>query len=141
MPTTASWAPFSSHGTGGSLLSPLRVLPSIAAAALVAVAISCAASARPTTYIAPSDATIVGETRDSPDRAHQDIFVTNRSSAPIVITTIILSECDNLSPDCGTKPVRRLVSPLQRVLLITVGPKDPSRWYTFRYSWTWEIAH
>jgi len=117
------------------------VLPSIATAAVVAIATSCAATARTTTYIAPSDASIVGETRDSPDRVHQDIFVTNSSSAPIVITTIILSECDNLSPECGAKPVRRLVSPQQRVLLITVGPKDPSRWYSFRYSWTWEIAH
>ena len=114
---------------------------SIRKAAFVAIAAACAASPRATTYVAPSYATIVGETEDSPDKVHQNIFITNRSSEPVVITTITLTDCDNVAPECGVKPVRRLVSPQQRVLLMTLGPKDPSRWYSFQYSWTWEAAH
>lgn len=120
---------------------PGLVFRSTATSVLVALATSCAGATRTTAYVAPSYATIVGETQDSPDRVHEDIFITNRSTEPIVITSITLSDCDNLSPDCGVKLVRRLVSPQQRLLLFTVGPKDQSRWYSFRYSWTWERAH
>ena len=124
------------------MVHSVRHIPPLAAAVLATLlALSCATATRQAAYVAPSYETIVADPEESADRVHQDFFIANHSTVPVVITSFQLTDCDNVANLCGARHMRILVSPGQRVLVATIGPEDRSRPYNFRYSWTWDVVH
>ncbi len=101
---------------------------------------SCATTTRQTAYIAPTYETVVAEPEESPDGVHQSIYIVNHSTVPVVVTSFQLRDCDNVANPCEAKHMRTLVSPGQRALVVTIGPIDRDRAYSYHYSWTWDAS-
>ena len=102
-------------------------------------AVSCA-TARQTVYVAPSNETVTAETVAGYDGIRQLVYVTNSSTVPIVITSIQLRDCENVRNRCEVARLRVPVGPGQRALLATIEPENRERAFTYRYSWSWEVA-
>lgn len=106
-----------------------------AAAALVLAA--CAAPATQRVYVAPTHESVTIGTEASMDGRGQHIWAHNRSSVPIVITSLQLNSCENIRNRCEVQRMERELAPGQRIRLTTVLPEDPNRPNNFRYAWTW----
>jgi hypothetical protein len=93
----------------------------------------------PSQRIAPSEQTIVAEVDPSIDG--QSIYIENRSTASITITSVHIYECLNVaSPPCTLIPLQIRIGPGQRKRIAFVRAADRERAYSYRYSWTWGAA-
>jgi hypothetical protein len=106
----------------------------------ILLAASCATATRQRVYVAPSYETIVADPEASYDGIHQQIYIFNHSTVPVVITSFHLTDCENVANRCELKRLRILINPNQRMLVATIGPEDRDRAYNFRYSWTWDTV-
>jgi len=109
----------------------------------LALALGCAAAGpRPRLapgapgYIAPSERTVLANAEVSVDA--QEIFVQNNSSAVIVVTSVNVLECKNVTP-CGLVTLRDEVDPGQRRKVLSIRPVISTEAFSYRYRWSWSV--
>ena len=66
------------------------------------------------------------------------IYVNNRSSVDIIVTSVRLTECENVQGSCSVIKKKVRLGPGSRVLVHRVRPRYPDQNFSFRYSFTWE---
>lgn len=105
--------------------------------------LACASSGSPATlspnapgYVAPTATTVVAGVEPSSDAA--EIYVQNNSSAVIVVTSVTITNCVNVTP-CGFISLKDRVEPDQRRELTMLRPLSGDRGYTYNYKWTWSV--
>jgi len=104
---------------------------------LLVVTTACSGGRVPE-YVAPSNETVEAGTEMNYGGDGQFVYVINHSSAPVTITGLQLTECENIKNRCDPMQLRVHVAAGHRENLVTVQPKNPSRAYTFRFRYTWE---
>ncbi|MBI3790992.1 MAG: hypothetical protein HY275_08945 [Gemmatimonadetes bacterium] len=65
------------------------------------------------------------------------IYVENRSSVPINVTSVTLRNCENIKQQCGTLPIRRTVEPDSKTMVLRVEEKMPAQGHGFSYTVAW----
>ena len=85
-------------------------------------------------YRAPSRFTIQGEVEPSFDV--QELFITNNSSASIMVTSVQITDCVNVEP-CGLLPQQIRVDPGQRRHLFDLKAANAAETYSYKWSYTW----
>lgn len=93
------------------------------------------------TFLAPSQSTINArlESTYSGEGAH--VVVLNGSTVGVVVTSVTLTDCENIRNRCETVRLRVPLAPGQRKQVLTVTRADPNKGHSFRYSWSWEAAN
>ena len=92
--------------------------------------------------VEPNDKTIV----DFIDRGEHSLnphvlWITNRSSVPIVVTAVTLRDCENAGVACGQPlPMEVTIAPGQRRQVLRVKPASESGPMRFDYSFAWRRA-
>jgi len=111
---------------------------------LAAMAAGCAAShpvpqLAPGTpgYREPSRFTIVGESEPSYD-VHE-LFITNSSSASVIVTSVHVTDCVNVEP-CGLVSLHLRVDPTQRRHVLSVKPVMTTDTWSYKWSYTWSTV-
>jgi hypothetical protein len=73
------------------------------------------------------------------DRA-ETLEVQNNTSWTIKITHLQLLDCENLAQPCSDMPLNLLLGPFESHEVLTLGPADKDKAYTFRYQYWNEIV-
>lgn len=111
-------------------------LRTLAAAAILVLG-ACAAPATERVYVAPTNDNVSIGLEAAMDGRGQHVWVQNRSTETIVVTSLRIYDCENIRNRCEVQRMEREVAPGQRMRLATVQPDDPDRPSNFRYGWTW----
>jgi hypothetical protein len=107
-------------------------------AAVVAIALPAHAQKKSTAFIAPNDQTITSWVEESQgERAAHVIWVRNASTVPIQVFAVSLRDCENVRGSCGTMNVKTKVAPGGRTILKRVEPRDPTKGFGYRHSFSW----
>ena len=106
---------------------------------LIALTVACSTGRIPT-YVAPSQEAIEAGTEMNYGGDGQFVYVINHASVPITITGLHLIDCENIKNRCDPMQLRVQVAPGRRENLVTVKADNPSRAYSFRFTYTWEPA-
>lgn len=110
-------------------------------AMLCATLLAACASSTERVYVAPSNDTVITSLEASYDGRGQQIYVTNLSSVPIVVTSLHLRECKNIRNRCEVRRMNVLVEPgKRRQIELVEYDRTGTGGSTFRYSWSWEQA-
>ena len=88
-------------------------------------------------YVAPTASTVV--TGVQPTSRSAEIYVQNNSSAVVVVTSVTIINCVNVTP-CGFLPLKDRVEPNQRREIAMLRPLSSDEAYTYKYTWTWSAA-
>ena len=67
------------------------------------------------------------------------IYIINRSSQQIIVTSIRLMECENIQGSCGVRRLKLRVPAGGQTMVQRVRPRDPDQPSGFRYTYTWEL--
>jgi hypothetical protein len=67
----------------------------------------------------------------------RQVYVINGSSHSIVVTSVRLTDCENIQ-NCGTNRVKMTLGPGGRIMVLRVRLRFPDRSSSFRYTFTWE---
>lgn len=88
-------------------------------------------------YIKPSQSTVLTGMRSSANS--QVIYVQNNSSAVVVVTSVTITDCVNVTP-CGFLPLHDRVEPNQQRQVEIIRPASRDERSSFNYKWTWTVA-
>jgi hypothetical protein len=69
-----------------------------------------------------------------PDQS-ESINVQNNTSWDVKVTHLQLVECENLAQPCADLPLEVVLGPFESRKLLTLGPADPRKPYSFRYQY------
>ena len=108
-----------------------------ATVALVAAASGCAPKGQ-TVYVAPTDDNVSARLEAGYDGRSQHVVVENRSTVSITVTSVSLTDCENVKTRCEVHRMREAVPPGVTRRVMTVQAENPGRGHRFRYNWTWE---
>lgn len=100
--------------------------------------LSCA-PAMQRVFEAASNETVTTRLEATYDGRGQYVVVENRSTQPVVVTSLNLRECENIKNRCGVTRMRLRVAAGETRRITTVQVADPNRAFNFRYGWTWEV--
>jgi hypothetical protein len=104
--------------------------------AVLVVLAGCAAKVE-STFVAPTDRTVVSRLEPGGDgRTH--IVVYNNSSVAVVVNGVTLSGCANVKNRCELIRLRVPIKPGQRRSVLIVSRNRAEQGHAFRYSWSWE---
>ena len=108
----------------------------VAVAALLAATPVCAtAQAR---YVAPDETTIRSTMEAVPGRANSKVVrIQNLSTVPIVVTQVVLINCNNVEFVCGMNKMESTIEPGKRKTVLKVEPAVESRAVSFSYRFQW----
>lgn len=110
------------------------------AAVAVLAAAACASGAQQV-FRAPSNDTIQSGSEMSFGGDGFNVYVTNESSEPIVVTGLRLYECENIKTRCDeTVPLKVRVDAGRRLNVYIVRVDNASRASHFQFHYTWERA-
>lgn len=98
---------------------------------------ACGARAEPV-FVAPTDATVTSRLEVADEGRGQYIVVHNRSTVEITVTSVTLSQCENVRNQCQTTRLRVQVPPGRERRVAMVRVRSFDRPHGFRYAWTWE---
>jgi hypothetical protein len=82
--------------------------------------------------------TVEGELDTSIGNGDHMIYVNNRSSVEIIVTSVRLSDCENVQGSCSVIKKKTKLGPGSRVLVHRVRARYPDQHFSFSYSFTWE---
>ncbi len=85
-------------------------------------------------YRAPTHFTIVGDVEPSIDV--QELFITNNSSASVIVNSVHITDCVNVSP-CGLVELQIRVDPTQRRRILDLRAIDTSQAWSYNWSYSW----
>ncbi|HJU68234.1 MAG TPA: carboxypeptidase-like regulatory domain-containing protein [Gemmatimonadaceae bacterium] len=109
----------------------------------LAFALGLAACSAATTtqraYVAPSNETITSDTevRQENPPTHL-IYVENRSTVPVRVFSVTLSNCENIRQPCGPKRANLRIGPGERLVAIRVEPDNPQRAFSYNFNYSWQ---
>ncbi len=110
-------------------------------AAAVVLAVSACATARQQIFRAPSDDTIQSGSEMSYGGDGFNVYVTNGSSVPILVTGLRLYECENIKTRCDeTVGLKVRVDSGRRQNIYIVRIDNVSRASHFQFHYTWQQA-
>lgn len=115
-----------------------RCFTSSALLGMMVLASGCAAKATERVYVAPTDQTVTARLEAAMDGRGQYVYVENRSTVPVTVTSLHLRDCENIKNRCEVTRMRLKLAPGQRQQIGTVRPANPDAGHNFRYSFTWE---
>lgn len=121
-------------------LDPMRRRFALALAIAAALPGACRTAAP--VVVPPTDKNIVDvlERGESARNMHV-LWVTNRSSVPIVVTAVTLLTCENVDQPCdGPILMTRPIAPGHRVVVLRVRPKYESNSFSYDYTFAWRRA-
>jgi hypothetical protein len=119
----------------------MRSVALLGAALALAACASVAPSAAPESpreNVAASDESVTIGLEAVQGGQGSHVWVANRSSVAVVVTSLTLSECQNVDVPCRRQEMRHELRPGRRERLLTVTPRDVNRNHHFRYHFTWE---
>lgn len=105
----------------------------------VLLAAACAGN-RNGPFVPASSLSVRSGTDITPLGDGQYLYVENNSSEPIVITSVVLLDCENTRPHCGRSAFRVRLQPGERRNVVTVRADNAGRPYSFRYTYAWEAV-
>lgn len=82
---------------------------------------------------------VVGSLEESGGGGEQLVYVSNRSSQAIIVTSVRLSDCENVQGSCGAHRMKTRINPGSRVVVQRIRPRFPDKGIGFRYTFTWEV--
>ena len=105
--------------------------------ALAALLLACAPTAQ-IAFIAPTNQTVTSETevREGSAPAHL-VFVTNRSTVPVIVFGTRLTACENVRQACGTHQANLRIGPGQRLLVFRIEPASHDLGFSYRFGFSW----
>lgn len=112
------------------------------ATALLVLSAACATAAPapegPREEVPASDETVTSGLEPVQGGLGSHVWVENRSSVAVVVTSLTLADCQNISNPCTRREMRHELRPGRRERLLTVTPHDLNRNHHFRFRFTWE---
>lgn len=117
--------------------SPAMLVAALALAACARAAPS-AAPASPREHVAASDESVTIGLEAVQGGVGSHVWVANRSSVAVIVTSLTISDCENVGIPCRRQEIRHELRPGRRERLLTVTPRDVNRNHHFRYHFTWE---
>jgi hypothetical protein len=118
--------------------SPQRLRPSaiplLCAVALCTCASSSGGGAR---FVAASSETVVRVTEERQSEVAHVIYVENRSSEIVRVTSYRLEQCANVRERCQVQPVNIEIRPNGRRQVLVVHPESPNRGFSYRFGFSW----
>jgi hypothetical protein len=122
------------------MLHPLLPSRRGAAAVLLLAGTLAAAACAPAVervYVAPSRHTVFAGSDASMDGEGVSLWVENRSTVPVTVTSIQLSDCENIKNRCEVTRTNLTVRAGQRLRVATIRRDNQNRGYSYRWSYTW----
>src|SRR5690242_9353544 len=116
----------------------------VALLAVPAALLLACAPATQRAYIAPSYDTIVSSTEEhQADPPLHLVYVENRSTVPVIIFSVRLTNCENINLECGVHSMNVKLDAGQRQIVERIGPKNiAQRWnYSFGFSWRADTSY
>src|SRR5712671_3355862 len=126
---------------GGPMSASLRVLLPIVCIYLPAGHASAQRSPSEAPRIPATTYTIVMETQQSESGEGQVVYVDNRSSQDIIVTSVSLLECENIRESCHPMPLKIRIAAGDKRIVLRVHPRSDDRGYSYRSSFAWELVH
>ncbi len=108
---------------------------------MMALASGCAAKVTERVYVAPTDQTVTARLEAAMDGKGQYVYVENRSTVPVTVTSLHLRDCENIKTRCEVTRMRVKLPPGQRQQIGAVRAANPDAGHNFRYSFTWEAEN
>lgn len=122
---------------GGRTVSSCHAPRSAAMWLVIVTGVACASSSE-MIYVAPSPETITTYLEAGYDGRSQNIVVRNSSTVEIVVTSINITTCDNITNPCGVRRLQVSVKPGNEERIATIRTANTARRTNFRYRWTWQ---
>lgn len=115
-------------------------MPSARGLALVLGLAACsAATTAQRAFVAPSNETITSDTEVRQDNPPTHlIYVENRSTVPVRVFSVTLSNCENIRQPCGPKRANLRIRPGERSLAIRVEPDNHHRAFSYNFNYSWQ---
>lgn len=88
-------------------------------------------------YVAPSRETVFAGSEVSIGGGGEFLWVENRSTVPITVTSVQLSACENLKNRCEVRRTNLPVRGGQRLRVATIHRDNENRGYSYRWTYTW----
>jgi hypothetical protein len=116
--------------------------PTVKAVAILLVSVvigACAPSSTVRAYVAPTRETVFAklEAASGPEEAGL-IWVENRSTVPITVTSVTLHGCDNIRQACDQpNRMNAKLEPESRKMVMRVAKKTAAEGYTLSYTFAW----
>ncbi len=100
---------------------------------------ACSAATTQRAFVAPSSETIISDTEVRQDNPPTHlIYVQNRSTVPVRVFSVSLSNCDNIKQPCGPKRANLRLDPGDRLLAIRVEPDNVYRAFSYHFGFSWQ---
>lgn len=91
-----------------------------------------------TAQVPATTTNILTELKQSESSEDQIVYVENRSSQTIIVTSLKLSECDNVKLGCHIIKLNARVRAGEKRMVYRIAPANPDQPTSFRYSFTWQ---
>jgi hypothetical protein len=101
-------------------------------------ALRAQAAAADTARVPATGSTVTTELKQSESNDDQIVYVDNRSSQNIVVTSLKFSECENLKVGCHIVSLKVRIKAGDKQMVYRIVPRNPDQPISFRYSFTWE---
>jgi hypothetical protein len=89
-------------------------------------------------YVAPTHATIISTTEESPGPpASHVIYIENQSTVPVTVFSVSLSGCENVKQQCSPRPVKIRVAPGRREIAMRVEPANSDQGFGYHFGFSW----
>lgn len=100
---------------------------------------ACSAATTQRAYVAPSTETIISDTevRQADPPMHL-IFIQNRSTVPVRVFSLSLTNCENIKLSCGPKRANLRIAPGERSLALRIEPDNPQRAFSYNFGFSWQ---
>ena len=121
--------------------APLRVVVPIVCFGLPVGRMSAQQSNSGTPRTPATNYTIVMETKQSESGEGHVIYVDNRSSQDIIVTSVSLTECDNVRESCHPMPLKMRINAGDKRVVLRIHPRSDDRGYSYRSSFAWELVN
>ncbi|MGH7695806.1 MAG: hypothetical protein ACRENH_12535 [Gemmatimonadaceae bacterium] len=99
--------------------------------------IAACASPRTSIFVAPTENTVQLVSEDTQMSPGKLIYVVNESSVPITVTSIRLTECENIKTRCDFHKLELRIDPRSRRQVLKIEAANPERGFGYRSNFGW----
>jgi hypothetical protein len=91
-----------------------------------------------TARIPATTSTVTSELKQSESNNDQVAYVDNRSTQNIVVTSIKLSDCENVKVGCHIISLKVRIKAGDKRMIYRISPRNPDQPVSFRFYFTWQ---
>lgn len=100
---------------------------------------ACSAATTQRAFVAPSNETIIHDTEVRQDNPPTHlIYVQNRSTVPVRVFSVSLSNCENIRQQCGPRRANLRLGPGDRLLAVRIEPDNTQRAFSYYFAFSWQ---